>query len=940
MRMTRVIGAGALLLFGPALFAQEAPFPVDENKVVLLSDTHIDSRGLTRGAFDSVQDFKQCVQQVLAMNPRPAAVLLLGDLTEDSTVESFTLLRKLLEPWDRAGVRYCLTLGNHDRAAEFFKVFPEYRTRTAVPGGGVSCLIELPLADFALLETAGIGSPDWFGGVKEADKVWLNGVLKNHAVKPLFVCGHHPIDRNPVGADLLQAGCFQAWIFGHNHVAGAKRTADGIQTVGLPSSSFPTNTKAYAVLDMLTNDGKTEFSFTLATIDSDSKERGKKIVTLTASEKPQMGLIPWPAELRRTAAEFVLTDKTVVVAPADRSHEALLLATPLRRATGFPLPIIEPAQAKSEEGCVVLREGAAGELGAEAYGLTVTENRIVITAATAAGHFYGTRTLLQLLPPQAATGLRPEAGQPVRWAVPGVEIEDSPRFSWRAFMFDESRHFHGLAAVKRYVDEMAALKMNVFHWHFIDGTGWRLESKRYPKLTSLGAVSRGSGNGDIAARVKASEGGRYYYTQEEAREIVAYAALRHVRVVPEVEVPGHADAALAAYPEWSAAGVFDVTQPAVVEAVKNLIDEMLGLFPDAVIHTGGDEVDYKAWETAPSVRAAMAARGLTNSAPLQAEFTAELAKYIAGKGRRMMYWADALAQIPLEKSVILQFWRGNPALITEAVSRGYDLVNSYHVSTYLDYHYASLPLKKAYGLEPVPPGLTPEQQKHIVGIGAQAWGEATPTRFRCEQQIFPRLAALAEVAWTPADRKDYGRFVSCMKAQERRWDLAGIQYARDRSRTVEQEWEEVLSGEKIGGWTPSEIGLGKSRYDSVRGHDSRLDVTRFIRGPGRYRVGFAATGGADPLHVRLVELSENGQAVASDWGGFGGASFMTGKRGGDTHVFELVVPTVKEGASYELRMNRFGLKGSDTRGDIFIKKVGDVQPVYREGPEPERNSPR
>jgi len=941
MRLTRVsqlVGAGIALFIGQASSARVTPVPVDENKVVLLSDTHLDSRGPTRGEFDSIHDFKRCVRRILDMNPQPAAVLLLGDLTENNTVESFKMLRELLVPWDQAGIRYYLTLGNHDRADVFFQAFPEYRAKTAVPGGGVSCLIELPLADFAVVETAGIGSPDWFGGVKEEDKAWLNGVLQRPAPKPLFVCGHHPLDRNPAGNDLRQAKAFQAWIHGHNHVAGTKQTEDGIQMIGLPSSSFPTNTRAYTVLEMSQRDGQTEFRFTLAAIDPDSKAQGRALITLKAAAEPAPGLIPWPAELRRTAGEFIITDKTVLVAPNERSQEALLLATPLRRATGFPLPISVPAQGKSEEGCIVLR--AAEAFAPEAYELTVTAEKIVIAAGTAAGHFYGTRTLLQLLPPQAAAGLRPEAGKPVKWAVPGVELKDRPRFAWRAFMLDESRNFHGMVAVKRYIDEMAALKMNVFHWHFIDGTGWRLEIRRYPKLTSLGAVSRGSGNGDIASRVKASEAGRYFYTQEEAREIVAYAARRHVRVVPEIEVPGHADAALRAYPEWSAAGVFDVTQPAVVEAVQHIVDEMLALFPDAVIHTGGDEVNYAAWETAPTIRAAMSARGLTTAAPLQAEFTAKLAAYVAGKGRRMMYWADALEQIPAEKGVVLQFWRGDPALITEAVSRGYDLVNSFHVSTYLDYHYASLPLRKAYSLEPVPPGLTPEQQAHIVGIGAQAWGEVMPTRFRCDQQIFPRLAALAEVAWTPSDRKDYGRFTGCLTAQERRWDLAGIQYARGRAQTVEEDWKEVLSGEKIGSWTPSQIGLGKSRYEADAANDRRFDVSRFIRGPGRYRVGFAAVGGKHPLHVRLVELSENGQAIACDWGGFSGASFETGKRGGDAHVFELVVPDVKSGASYELRMNGFGLKGSDTSGDIFIKNVGDLQPVYHEGPEPERASSR
>ncbi len=642
---------------------------------------------------------------------------------------------------------------------------------------------------------------------------------------------------------------------------------------------------------------------------------------LTAGGASPAGLIPWPAELRRTAGEFVLTEKTALTAPAERAREARLLAGPLRRATGFPLPVRTPGP-QGEEGCIVLRAAPDGALGPEAYTLAVTPESVVITASGAAGHFYGTRTLLHLLPPQAAAGRPPVARSSDRWVVPGVEIADRPRFGWRAFMLDESRHFHGAEAVKRYLDEMAGLKLNVFHWHITDGTGWRLESQRYPELTGKGAAWRGSGKGDIASRVKAAEGGRYFYTREEVREIVAYAAERHIRVIPEIEMPGHADAALRAYPEWSAAGIFDVTRPAVMEAIRNILDETLDLFPDAVIHTGGDEVDYKVWETAPTVRAAMTARGLTNAVPLQAEFTAALAKHIAGKGRRMMYWADARELIPPEKSVILQFWRGDPALITEAVSRGYDLVNSFHAFTYLDYHYASLPLRRAYDFEPVPQGLSPDQQARILGLGAQAWGEFTPTRFRCEQQIFPRIAALAEVAWTPAERKDYARFVRDLAVQERRWDLAEIRYARDRARTADSEWEEVLAGARIGGWTPAEVGLGKSRYADAPAHDRRFDVTPHIRGPGRYRVGFAASGGADALHVRLVELIENGQAVASDWGGFTGASFRPGKRGGDAHVFELVVPAGKAGATYELRVNAFGLKGSDTRGDIFIRKTG------------------
>jgi hexosaminidase len=643
---------------------------------------------------------------------------------------------------------------------------------------------------------------------------------------------------------------------------------------------------------------------------------------------PSLGLIPWPAEIRYGTGEFTINDKTVIAAPSGFYNEATLLAEPLRKATGFAIPIVVPPLYDPLPGTIQLiyKESESADSD-ESYHLTVTPSTITIEAGNASGLFYGTRTLLQLFPPQVASGRQVQKGEKIAWTAPCVEINDRPRFVWRSFMLDESRSFKGLAAVKRYIDEMAALKLNVFHWHFIDNNGWRLEIKRYPKLTSVGATSPGSLDGDVIPAEKTTGASRYFYTQQEAREVVEYAAQRHVRVVPEVELPGHAQAAFLAYPEWSAGGIFDITKPEVIEAIKNILDEVLAIFPDAVIHTGGDEVKYTDWEKAPSIQAAMIAKGLKNAAPLQQEFSTLLSKYLWAKGRHMIYWADVIEQIPDEKSAILQFFRGSQGVITEAVKRGHEIVNCANDFTYLDYNYAYLPLEKVYNFDPVPAGLDKKYQNQILGLGAQAWGEYIPTQFRCDLQVFPRLAAIAEVGWTMKEKKDFSAFTMRLKSQECRWALSGIRYTPDCERPMAELKQEVLQGTKIGSWTAAQVGKAQSPYPADPTNFHEFEVSGLLSGEGRYRVAFIPIGGTNALNVRVVELLENGKPVAADWGGVFGVSFQPGKPINDDYIFDLLVSSFRPTAKYTLRINFFGLKGTDTLGDIFLKNTGALKSV-------------
>ncbi len=440
-------------------------------------------------------------------------------------------------------------------------------------------------------------------------------------------------------------------------------------------------------------------------------------------------------------------------------------------------------------------------LNDDEYDLNIDPKQIVVNANGYGGFFYGVQTLKQLLAKEFS-----EEKNETKYLIPTVNIKDGPRFKWRAYMLDESRYFHGEKFVKQMLDQMALLKMNVFHWHLTDDAGWRIEIKKYPLLTKVGAFRSDSEietwkSGKTSGK---SHGG--FYTQEQIKNIVAYAEERNITIIPEFEMPGHSSAAIAAYTWLGTAGKdidvpvkfgrhydnYDVTKPEVVQFIKDVLTEMFELFPSKVIHIGGDEVGYKSWEDAKHVQKYMKENNIKTPADLQIAFTNDISKFIEANGRRMMGWNEIMginihkgfeekkhdkeAETELAKNVVVHFWKGNLDLATQAAEKGYGIVNSLHSNTYLDYGYKNISLEKAYDFNPIPKGLEEKYHDNVYGLGCQMWSEWTPTNDDVERQTFPRIAAFAEVGWTSLENKDYKSFELALKKIQKHWDSLGINY--------------------------------------------------------------------------------------------------------------------------------------------------------------------
>jgi hexosaminidase len=508
-------------------------------------------------------------------------------------------------------------------------------------------------------------------------------------------------------------------------------------------------------------------------------------------------VIPAPRLLRRDGAGRTRLDEgTWLRALPGAEGVARWLRATVGAATGLPLP---EGPGDPDRGIVL---GIDPGLPPEGYRLVV-DGRVRLEGGGAAGVFWAAQTLRQLLGPDAfrRAPVRPGA----EWQLPYVTIEDAPRFGWRGLMLDVARHFTPKEGVLRHLDLMAAHKLNVFHFHLTDDQGWRVEIERYPRLTEVASWRARTKIGHRASPLWEEKPHGGFYTHDDIREIVAYAAERHITVVPEIDVPGHSQAAIAAYPELGNTDVIDTTALTVwdnwgisanvlaptddtLRFYEGVFEELLELFPSEFIHVGGDECLKDQWQRSATAQARIAELGLADENALQAWFIGHFDAWLAARGRRLIGW-DEILEGGLAAGAAVSSWRGYAGGIA-AARAGHDVVMCPEQQVYLDHRQAAgddepVPigyvrtLEDVYRFEPVPPELTPAEAEHVLGTQANLWTEVMEDQARVDYQAFPRLAAFAEVAWSalpaPADR-DFAAFERRMAVHYRRLDALGVAY--------------------------------------------------------------------------------------------------------------------------------------------------------------------
>jgi len=501
-------------------------------------------------------------------------------------------------------------------------------------------------------------------------------------------------------------------------------------------------------------------------------------------------LIPQPAHIEYREGTFPLSAQTrVVAAAADMPARAAAdhFVRMLEEQTGVRLARTDLGEPSSI--VFATESGGSSGLSPEAYTLEVTPTEIRIRAANAAGLFYGAVTLWQLL---TASMTLPDS-------LPALLIEDRPRFAWRGFMLDSARHIQSTEQVKRLIDQAARHKLNTFHWHLTEDQGWRLEIKRYPKLTEVGAWRIPAGKAGIGPDGQPLRYGGFF-TQDEAREIVAYASERHITVIPEIEMPGHAQAAIASYPELGCSDnappvsadwgihewLFNV-EDSTFTFLENVLREVMEIFPSRYIHIGGDEAAKQQWRNSPKIQKRIAELGLENEDALQSGFIRRIGKFLTENDRCLLGWDEILEGGPLPESAAVMVWREMKSA-AHAVRSGHNIVATPDIPYYLNYvqstasdepssHGNLTTLEGVYEFEPVPSDFSDAEASRILGIQGNVWTEHIRLAAGLEHMVFPRLTAIAETAWTPQNARDWQPFLHRLAPQMRRFARSGIRAA-------------------------------------------------------------------------------------------------------------------------------------------------------------------
>ncbi len=519
-----------------------------------------------------------------------------------------------------------------------------------------------------------------------------------------------------------------------------------------------------------------------------------------------INLIPKPLDVHLKEGHVTLTPETQIVVEStdpEAREVGQYLSDKIHLSSNFSIPVkVGTIEGDDRRSIALIQSDVDKKSGEEGYVLDVRPQRITVKANSPTGLFYGVQTLLQLLPPDIYSN--DQTRTDVDWVIPCVHISDKPRYTWRGMHLDVCRHFFTKEFIKTYLDYLAYHKMNVFHWHLTEDQGWRIEIKKYPKLTEVGAW-RADRSGITWRERKPQQAGEQatyggYYTQEDVREIIEYARQRFITIVPEIELPGHAVAALAAYPQYSCTGgpftvitggywpisdVYCAGSDSTFFFLENILTEVMDLFPGKYIHIGGDEVNKANWANCLKCQKRIEEEGLKDEDELQSYFVKRIEKIVNAKGKKIIGW-DEILEGGLAPDAAVMSWRGMEGGIN-AARMGHDVVMSPKTYCYFDYYQRDprdepeaiggfLPLEKVYEFEPTPEDLTSEQAAHILGGQGNLWTEYIPTPAQAEYMLFPRMCALAEVLWSSKKSRDKRDFMNRMNYHYLRLDAMKANY--------------------------------------------------------------------------------------------------------------------------------------------------------------------
>ncbi len=533
------------------------------------------------------------------------------------------------------------------------------------------------------------------------------------------------------------------------------------------------------------------------------------------TQTTDIAIIPAPQQLEKSSGSFKINKSTTIFAPKAFKQEAEFLAEFINRPTGFNIQVTTDIKNIKKENCIVFIKNSVTPK--DGYKLSINKKSVEVKSSDNGGAFYAVQTMRQLLP----TSIEQIDNKKTQnyLLLPCLKITDQPRFKWRGLHLDVSRNFFDVKFIKKVIDYLALHKMNIFHWHLVDDQGWRIEIKKYPLLTEIASIREETVIGKNSGKYDGKQYGPFFYTQDEVRDVVEYARKRNITVVPEIEMPGHTQAVLAAYPEYGCTGkrtkpwtqwgvskeVYCAGQDKTFTFLQDILDEVCELFPSEYIHIGGDECPKVRWEKCPKCQKRIKTEGLKDEHELQSYFITRIEKFLSKKGKRLVGW-DEILEGGLNPNATVMAWRGMHEGV-KAAKQHNDVVMSPTSHCYLDYHQSKhldiepfgigghVPLKKVYSLEPVPAELSAEEQKYIIGAQVNLWSEYVPTNEHAEYLILPRLSAIAEVNWSAKKDKDWNSFATRLMKLFDRFNAMGINFSKSSLLVNASVYHEAENGE-------------------------------------------------------------------------------------------------------------------------------------------------